>query len=146
MGKEIERKFLVKTDEFKRMATDNILISQGYLCRLPERTVRVRIRDKKGFLTIKGLTKGFSREEYEYEIPLEDARNLLELCEGRIVAKTRWIVPFEGHTWEIDEFSGDNKGLTVAEIELCSEDEVFTPPCFIGEEVTGNPVYYNSNL
>ena len=146
MGKEIERKFLVKTDEFKRMSTYNILISQGYLCRLPERTVRVRIRDEKGFLTIKGLTKGFSREEYEYEIPLEDARNLLELGAGRIIEKTRWIVPFEGHTWEIDEFSGDHKGLTVAEIELCSEDEVFTTPCFIGEEVTGNPAYYNSNL
>lgn len=146
MALEIERKFLVKNDGYKQMASNSIFISQGYLSRDPQRTVRIRIRDDKGFITVKGITKGAVREEYEYEIPADDARDMLKLCDGHIVEKRRWYVNFEGHLWEVDEFAGSLAPLTVAEIELPSADTSFGRPPFIGREVTGDPHYYNSNL
>ncbi|MDE5871375.1 MAG: CYTH domain-containing protein [Muribaculaceae bacterium] len=146
MAFEIEYKYLVENDGYKVRATDVCRISQGYLCRDPERTVRVRIKDDKGFLTVKGKNHGAIRFEFEYEIGLEDAEKMLQMCVAPILEKTRYIVPFDGHIWEVDEFSGCKAGLVTAEIELTSEDEVYSIPDFIGENVTGNPAYYNSNL
>lgn len=146
MALEIEHKFLVKNDSYRHSATVSYRISQGYLCRQPERTVRVRTKDDRGFLTVKGKNHGASRAEFEYEISREDAEKMLEMCEPPILSKTRYIVPFGGHIWEVDEFSGNRAGLITAEIELSEEGESFIIPDFVGEEVTGNPIYYNSNL
>ncbi|MDE6535466.1 MAG: CYTH domain-containing protein [Muribaculaceae bacterium] len=146
MGKEIERKFLVTDfDAVKTLARDSVRISQGYLSVAPERTVRVRLRGNRAFLTIKGITCGASRAEYEYEIPEADARELLGLCEGKIIDKTRYLVDFEGHTWEVDEFHSPRR-LWVAEAELNSESEELILPPWVGQEVTGNPEYYNSSI
>ncbi len=146
MGVETERKYLVKNKGYLSLAKEKHTIKQGYLQREPERTVRIRTKDERGYITVKGLTKGCSRLEFEYEIPYEDALQMLALCAGRIIEKTRYIVGHDGMCWEIDEFEGDLSPLVVAEIELPDADCTYTLPDFIGEEVTGNPKYYNSNL
>lgn len=146
MALEIEHKFLVKNSDFKKSAVASIVIRQGYLCRDPERTVRVRLKGEKGFLTVKGKNSGAVRDEFEYEIPREDAERMLEMCLPPILEKTRYIVPFGGKIWEVDEFSGTRTGLITAEIELRSESEKYEKPGFIGDDVTGNKAYYNSNL
>ena len=148
MAQEIERKFLLKGD-FKPFVTKATRITQGYLSSVPERTVRVRIKGDKGFITIKGIgnTSGASRFEWEKEIPVEEVKSLLELCEPGIIDKTRYIVPeASGLKFEVDEFYGDNEGLTVAEIELPTEDHPFSKPDWLGEEVTGDVKYFNSML
>ena len=144
---EIERKFLV-AGEFKRFATTSFRIVQGYLSSVPERTVRVRIKGDKGYITVKGIADdgGASRYEWEKEIPASEAEELLKLCEPGIIDKTRYLVPAGKHIFEVDEFFGDNEGLFIAEVELASEDETFEKPDFLGEEVTGNIKYYNSEL
>lgn len=147
MPQEIERKFLV-TGEYKSQAYAHSRIVQGYISSARGRTVRVRIRDERGFLTIKGASNesGTSRYEWEKEIPLCEARELLKLCEPGVIDKTRYLVRSGQHTFEVDEFYGENEGLTVAEVELSSEDEPFVKPAFIGREVTGDIRYYNSQL
>lgn len=146
MAKEIERKFLITGNAWRALA-EGTAYRQGYLSTVKERTVRVRTIDDKGFLTIKGITVGATRAEYEYEIPAADANEMLDdLCERPIIEKNRYKVPLDGFVWEIDEFGGVNDGLLVAEIELESEDQAFTKPDWIGEEVTGDPRYFNSNL
>ncbi len=147
MAQEIERKFLVKGD-FKSQVSKATKIVQGYLSSTPERAVRVRIKGDKGFLTIKGIgnDSGTSRYEWEREISVEDATDLLKICEPGAIDKTRYIVKAGNHTFEVDEFYGDNNGLTVAEVELKSEDEQFEKPDWLGEEVTGDVKYYNSML
>ena len=148
MALEIERKFLVKDDSYKVMAFSSSRIAQGYICSARGRTVRIRIRDKKGYLTIKGPSDsaGLGRYEWEKEIPLEDARELMKLCEPGIIDKTRYLVQSVNHIFEVDEFYGDNEGLVIAEVELKSEDESYEKPVFVGEEVTGDVRYYNSFL
>ena len=148
MAQEIERKFLVLDDSFKHEAFSKSHIQQGYICSERGRTVRVRIRDERAYLTIKGPSEngGLSRYEFEYEIPLEDARQMMQFCEPGIIDKTRWLVKSGKHTFEVDEFFGDNEGLVVAEVELSSEDETFEKLHFIGKEVTGDRRYYNSQL
>jgi len=148
MAQEIERKFLVKGD-FKPFVTKQTRIIQGYLSSVPERTVRVRIKGDKGYLTIKGIgnKSGASRFEWEKEIPVEEAKQLLEICEPGVIDKTRYIVPEKsGLKFEVDEFYGENEGLTLAEIELPSEDHPFEKPEWLGEEVTGDVRYFNSML
>ena len=147
MAQEIERKFLVDGD-YKSEASASQRIVQGYLSSIPERTVRVRIKGEKGFLTIKGIgsASGASRYEWEREIPAKEAEELLALCEAGVIDKTRHLVPSGPHTFEVDEFHGDNDGLVVAEVELGSEDEDFERPAWLGEEVTGDTRYYNSQL
>ena len=146
MGKEIERKYLIKDDTWRKDASGTTY-RQGYLSTVKERTVRVRTIDDKGFLTIKGITIGATRREYEYEIPTADANEMLdELCEKPIIEKTRFKIPHTGLTWEIDEFAGVNQGLIVAEVELESEDQNIDFPPWVGEEVSGDPRYFNSNL
>lgn len=144
---EIERKFLV-VGAFKTQAFDSSHIVQGYICSAQGRTVRVRIRDDKGYLTIKGASNesGTSRYEWEQELPLEEAEELMKLCEPGVIDKTRYLVRSGNHVFEVDEFYGDNEGLIVAEVELKNEDECFEKPDFIGEEVTGDRRYYNSQL
>ena len=147
MALEIERKFLVKGDAYKNIAFSNSHIMQGYICGHP--TVRIRIRDDKGYLTIKGGSNdgGLTRYEFETEVPLADAIAMMRLCQRGIVDKTRWLVRMDdGHTFEVDEFHGDNEGLVVAEVELARDDEPFDRPAFLGNEVTGIKRYYNSNL
>lgn len=146
MAKEIERTFLVVNEAFKTMAVKVIHIKQGYLNRDPDRTVRVRIADDKGFLTVKGRNIGCERLEFEYEVPLADAEQMMYLCSGRVIDKTRYIVPFEGFTWEVDEYHKDLAGLVVTEVELEKPDAVFPMAPFAGREVTGDPAYYNSQL
>lgn len=146
MGLEIERKFLLKNTDWRKLVEEENLIKQGYLNSNAERTVRVRVKNSKAFLTIKGKSQNTTRQEFEYEIPLEDAESLLKLCERPLIEKTRFIVKYQGKTWEIDEFEGENKGLTVAEIELSSEDERFQLPDWIGEEVSQDARYFNSSL
>lgn len=146
MGLEIEQKYLVKNDSYRGMSTSVREIRQGYLSRVPDRTVRVRTVDDKGFITVKGLTRGLVRLEYEYEIPVTDARELLTLCEPPVIEKRRYIVDYAGKKWEVDEFMGYLSPLVVAEIELNSEDEQYEIPPFIDKNVTGDPRYYNSNL
>ena len=148
MALEIERKFLVLDDSYKHEAFSKSHIQQGYICSERGRTVRIRIRNERAYITIKGpsLNGGLSRYEFEQEIPLDDARKLLTLCDPGIIDKTRWLVKAGNHTFEVDEFAGDNEGLTVAEVELASEDEAFEKPAFIGQEVTGDRRYYNSQL
>lgn len=146
MGKEIERKYLVKSDEWKQLAKP-VFYRQGYLSSVKERTVRVRTIDDKGFLTIKGVTTGISRSEYEYEIPVNDANQMLDnLCERPFIEKNRAKVSFGGLIWEVDEFFGDNLGLVIAEVELSDENQKYEIPSWIGDEVSGDPRYFNSNL
>lgn len=145
---EIERKFLVKSDDYKKEAYAQSRIVQGFLNTSPERTVRVRINGKKGFLTIKGKSneKGTTRFEWEKEISLEEAEALLNICEPGVIEKVRYGVKIGKHIFEVDEFSGANKGLVIAEVELGSEDEFFEKPDWLDKEVTGNIAYYNSQL
>jgi adenylate cyclase len=145
---EIERKFLVKSDSYKSLAKSKTRIVQGFLNTDSNRTVRVRIKGDLGFITVKGKSNeaGTSRFEWEKEISVEDADNLLELCEKGILEKCRYIIVSENHVYEVDEFYGDNEGLTVAEIELNSENERFQKPDWLGKEVTGEVKYYNSQL
>lgn len=145
---EIERKFLVADESYRHTATSSSRIRQGYICRESGRTVRVRIRDERGFLTIKGPSpNGLSRYEFEKEITLDEADNLFRLCLPGVIDKTRYLVPMaDGHIFEVDEFYGANEGLVIAEVELSSEDEAFMRPPFLGREVTGDKRYYNSNL
>jgi len=146
MGVEIERKYLLNGDDWRNLA-EGTLYRQGYLCSRKERTVRVRTIADKGFLTIKGVSVGMTRPEYEYEIPLEDAVVLLdELCEKPLIEKKRSKIEFAGFIWEVDEFFGDNEGLIVAEIELESEKQQFEKPSWVGAEVSGDSRYFNSNL
>lgn len=146
MALEIEYKYLVKNDSYRLLASESVSIFQGYLSRDPERTVRVRIKGDKGFLTVKGKSSGAVRYEFEYEISIDDASKMLGMCIPPILEKIRYLVPYEGHLWEVDEFLGHKRGLVTAEIELMSADEQYHIPDFIGENVTGNPEYYNSNL
>lgn len=145
---EIERKFLVKDDSYRREAFAHSRIVQGYICSDRGRTVRVRIRDDKGYLTIKGPANasGTSRYEWEKEISLTEAEELMKLCEPGAIDKTRYLVRSGRHVFEVDEFYGENQGLVVAEVELQSEDEPYEKPQFIGKEVTGDVRYYNSFL
>lgn len=147
MANEIERKFLV-TGEFKNQAVKETRIVQGYLSSVPERTVRVRIKGDKGFITIKGIgnASGASRYEWEKEIPSSEVEELLKICEPGVIDKTRFLVKSGNHTFEVDEFYGENQGLVLAEIELSSESESFEKPSWLGQEVTGDTKYYNSML
>ena len=149
MAREIERKFLVK-GHFKEGAFQSFRIVQGYLSSVPERAVRVRTKGDRGFITIKGESdaSGVSRFEWEKEIPVNEANELLALAEPGVIDKTRWLVRNTDctHIWEVDEFHGDNEGLVVAEIELSNEDDPFDKPDWLGEEVTGDLKYYNSSL
>lgn len=161
---EIEHKYLVKDDSYKKIAVQIVRIRQGYLNRNPDRTVRIRLTDtsslnddvvtscqcsqviSKGFITIKGRNHGDTRKEFEYEIPCADAEELIKFALSPIIEKTRYVVPYESHIWEIDEFISPIKGLIVAEIELNDSNHDYILPDFIGEEVTGKPEYYNSNI
>lgn len=147
MAKEIERKFLV-SGEFRQDSPESYRIMQGYICSDPDRTVRVRVRGDKGFLTIKGRGSedGLSRYEWEKEIPVAEAAELMALCVSGVIDKTRYLVPFGKHTYEVDVFHGANEGLVLAEIELSDEQEAFEKPSWLGEEVTGDVRYYNSML
>ncbi|MBI4864841.1 MAG: CYTH domain-containing protein [Candidatus Riflebacteria bacterium] len=146
MGKEIERKFLVRGDEWRKLAL-GVPYRQGYLSTVKERTVRVRTVGQEGFLTIKGITTGASRAEYEYPIPCSDASELLSnLCEKPLIEKNRYKIAHGGLVWEVDEFFGDNQGLIVAEVELTDEGQTFDRPPWVHDEVTGDPRYFNSNL
>ena len=148
MAQEIERKFLVLDDSFKHEAFSSYHIRQGYICSERGRTVRIRIRDHQAFITIKGpsLDGGLSRYEFEQEIPLADAEQLMTLCEPGIIDKTRWLVKSGEHTFEVDEFHGENAPLVMAEVELKSATDEPIIPHFIGKEVTGDRRYYNSQL
>lgn len=147
MATEIEHKFLVTDDSFKALASCHHEIKQGFLSRDMERTVRVRILDENAFITIKGKgDAGAAHPEFEYEIPIEDARQLMVICQPPIIEKTRYIVMHEGNRWEVDEFHGAMQGLTLAELEVPSEDYRFPLPPFVGREVTGDPRYYNSQM
>ncbi|ABQ05813.1 MULTISPECIES: CYTH domain-containing protein [Flavobacterium] len=145
---EIERKFLVKSDDFKEQAFAKNNIAQGYLSSVPERTVRVRIKGEKAYLTIKGIGHqgGMSRFEWENQIPLDEAAELLKLCEKGKIEKTRYEIKSGNHIYEVDEFYGENEGLIMAEIELQSETENFEKPDWLGEEVTNDERYYNAYL
>jgi adenylate cyclase len=147
MAQEIERKFLVIGD-FKLQAFEQSRIVQGYISSARGRTVRVRIRNGRGYLTIKGASNesGTSRYEWEKELPLHEAEELMKLCEPGVIDKTRYLVRSGKHIFEVDEFYGENEGLIVAEVELNAEDEAFVKPSFIGQEVTGDVRYYNSQL
>ena len=146
MGREIERKFLVADSSWKGGATGT-LYRQGYLSDVKERTVRVRIAGDRGFLTVKGKSRGLTRAEFEYAIPAEDAAAMLDgLCEKPLIEKTRYRVPFGAHTWEVDEFHGANAGLVVAEVELASADEEPALPPWVGREVSRDARYFNANL
>ena len=146
MKKEIERKFLIKGD-FMPYVTSSTRIEQGYVAKSDQLTLRIRTRDEKGYLTIKGRSneKGMSRSEWEYEIPVDQARELLSFSNGTI-SKTSYLVPVGNHTFGVDEFYGENEGMVVAEVELESEDEECPRPEWLGEEVTGDRRYYNSQL
>ena len=148
MAVEIERKFLVEGTEYRRMAYSSDRIVQGYICRQDGNSVRVRIRDGRGYLTIKGpsLDGGLSRYEWEREISLSEAEDLLLLCRDAKIDKRRYLVKCGNHTYEVDEFYGDNEGLVVAEIELSDKDEPFERPSFLGREVTSEARYYNGHL
>ena len=146
MPKEIERKFLLKNDSWRGQDTGK-RYRQGYLSTVKERTVRVRTAADKGFVTIKGITVGASRSEYEYEIPVSDANEMLDrLCERPLIEKTRYRISHAGLVWEVDEFEGENRGLITAEVELKDVHQSVTPPDWIGKEVTGDPRYFNANL
>ncbi len=148
MGIEIERKFLVKDKSYKNEAFSSLHIIQGYICRQSGKTVRIRISGNKGYITIKGISSdnGLSRYEWEKEIEIDEARELLKLCSDGIIDKIRYKVKSGNHIFEIDEFFGDNEGLIVAEVEMESIDDIVILPHFIEKEVTGHKEYYNSNL
>ncbi|MDR2221191.1 MAG: CYTH domain-containing protein [Flavobacteriaceae bacterium] len=147
MAQEIEHKFLVKGD-FKKDVFKSTRIVQGYLSSVPERTVRIRVKDTQGFITIKGIgtDAGLSRYEWEKEISVEEANDLLKICEPGVIDKVRHLANIEGFVYEVDEFHGDNEGLTVAELEVPDVNTVFAKPTWLGEEVTGQVKYYNSML
>jgi len=146
MGVEIEHKFLVNKTLLPKL-TNGYIIKQGYIQTVGVNTVRVRLQNKEAFLTLKSSSKGCSRLEFEYAVPLEDAEQMLEnLCQKPFVDKTRYLIEHEGHTWELDVFEGENKGLIVAEIELKSEDETFSLPHWVTQNVTSDKRYANSNL
>jgi len=147
MATEIERKFLLSSDAWRDQATTNRHLVQGYLARGDGSAIRVRVKGDQAELNIKHTLDGINRLEYEYEIPIDDAREILDRIALRpLIDKTRYIVPIGDHVWEIDEFHGDNDGLIMAEIELGSDDEIFERPEWLGEEVSSDPRYYNSNL
>ncbi len=148
MAHEIERKFLVTSADFKKEAFKETRIIQGYLSSVPERTVRVRVKGKTGFITIKGIgnDSGASRYEWEKEILLNEAEDLLKICEPGVIDKTRYEVMAGTHKFEVDEFYGENEGLVVAEVELANEDDHYTKPAWLGTEVTGDVKYYNAML
>ncbi|MGN0220026.1 MAG: CYTH domain-containing protein [Muribaculaceae bacterium] len=147
MAKEIERKYLVTSTDYRDMASRVRHITQAYLSTDPRSTVRLRIIDGRGKLTVKGITRGATRDEWEFDIPADDACDMIEACAcSKIIDKDRYIVDYEGHRWEVDEFHGEHEGLVVAEIELGDEAERFEKPGFIGREVTGDTRYYNSSL
>lgn len=147
MGKEIERKFLVGPDWKEQVkGIEPEMIKQGYLCSEPERNVRVRTKGAGAFLTIKGKTEGFSRKEFEYAIPLQEAEELLGMCPSPLIEKQRFTLTIDGQQWEIDEFFGDNKGLLIAEAELESEEQALSIPDWIQQEVTHDKRYYNAQL
>ena len=147
MGIEIERKFLVNHDQWEQLEKPSgEFYRQGYLLTDPQKTIRVRQTSDKGFLTIKGISVGATRAEYEYEIPFEEAKDLLDQFAVAELSKVRFKIAIENHIWEVDVFSGKNQGLIVAEIELESEGEEFVLPTWIDREVTGEEKYYNSNL
>lgn len=153
---EIERKFLVLNDDYKHLATDHYSIIQGYICKEPNRTVRVRIKTlsnglSTAFLTIKSKPNamGFSRFEWEKEIAVDDAKQLIDMCLPGIIEKTRWLIPAQSSSslvWEVDEFHGRLAGMVIAELELESEEQPFDKLSFVGDEVTGTPQYYNANM
>ena len=146
MAKEIERKFLVKNNDYRELANPELYV-QGYISNSPERTVRVRIQGVKAKLTIKGKNIGITRDEFEYDIPVSDARELLDnFCLEHIIEKFRYKINYDNHIWEIDEFIGDNEGLVIAEIEVKKVGEDVKIPEWIGAEVSGDPRYYNSNI
>ena len=146
MPQEIERKFLVRGNGWRDHG-GGVAYRQGYLSTEAERTVRVRLIRDKGWLTIKGITVGATRAEYEYEIPADEAGEMLDnLCERPLIEKTRYRIEHQGLTWEVDEFDGDNAGLIIAEVELDEEHQAIVLPDWVGEEVTGDPRYYNANL
>ena len=147
-GMEIERKFMVRGNSYRQLAYASDRIKQGYICSGHGRTVRVRLRGGRGYLTIKGpsLDGGLSRYEFEKEIAPDEAEQLFRLCEPGIIDKTRYLVKSGQHTFEVDEFYGENEGLVMAEVELSSSDESYEKPDFIGKEVTGDRRYYNSHL
>ena len=146
MAKEIERKFLVKGDAWRALAKGSTY-RQGYLNSAKERTVRIRTADGRAFLTIKGITVGATRSEYEYEIPFDDGKAMLDtLVEKPLIEKKRYKIPVGNVTWEIDEFLGENVGLIVAEVELKGADQTFDKPAWLGDEVTSDPRYFNANL
>lgn len=146
MAVEIEHKYLVKNDLYRNMSESHSEISQGYLSRDKNRTIRVRIKNDKAFITIKGITEDDRRQEFEYQVPVNDARQLLDLCLPHVISKTRYFVPYEGYLWEVDEFHGDIQGLVIAEIELTTSHHDYALPPFVSQEVTQDPRYYNSNL
>ena len=141
MGIETEHKYLVRNTDYKHLATSYKNIRQGYLSKDPMRTVRIRIADSTGYITIKGKNSGDTRQEFEYKIPLDDAEYLLTMCEPGIINKTRYIVPFAGNIWEVDEFHAHLEGLCLAEIELGISTHDYPLPPFVGKEVSGNPDY-----
>jgi len=146
LAHEIERKFLIVNEEWRKHTT-GILYRQGYLSTAPERTVRVRVIGDKAYFTVKGITKGLTRMEFEYEIPVADANQMLDtLCEQPIIEKLRYELDFANLTWEIDEYLGENHGLLIAELELDHEQQVFSLPSWVGIEVSDDPKYYNANL
>ena len=146
MGREIEKKFLLENDGWRGLAA-GIPYCQGYLNSGSGATVRIRIADNRGILTIKGPDEGGVKLEFEYEIPFDEAREMLDrLCRGPLIEKVRYRIPFAGFTWEVDEFQGENAGLLIAEIELDFVGQEFTKPSWIGREVTGDPRYYNASL
>lgn len=147
MGKEIERKFLIDLEKWQRLSKpQGQLYRQGYLSTDPSRTIRVRLTETTGYITVKGISINATRSEYEYEIPASEAKELLDSFSVSELSKTRYKIDHNGKVWEVDEFSGDNSGLIIAEIELTSEDEYFDMPDWVGEEVTGEERYYNSSL
>lgn len=147
MAKEIERKFLVVNDAYKNMSYQSINIAQAYISTDKRAIVRIRLWDDEAFLTIKGENSGITRDEWEYNIPATDAREMLErISTGTVISKTRHLVDFDGFKWEVDEFHSPLNGLTIAEIELPTAETDFPLPPFIGKEVTGDPAYYNSSI
>ena len=146
MPVEIERKFLVKNEKWKNSVKRRFSIKQGYLSLDPERVVRIRLKDQKGFLTIKGRSEGITRVEFEYKIPLEEAKQMLLLCKQPMIEKVRHEIFYKGKLWELDEFEGANKGLVLAEIELNNENDFFLLPNWVGVEVSKDPSYYNLAL
>lgn len=146
MGKEIERKYLVKDDSYLSMASGSVEIVQGYLSVAADATVRVRLWGSEGWLTVKSRNRGAVRGEWEYAVPEDDAREMLVLCGDRVLEKTRYKVAYAGRIWEVDVFHGRHAGLVLAEVELETESQTYELPPFVGREVTGDPRYYNSNL